>query len=267
MNNTVSPKQVQNVIDALQEVTVDTIDNVVSNCNTFFAMMRDNWADEIAVDTAASLGEKMDKVIKELGRSCNLLSDGLVDIANRYAKVAGKAPMNAPHRNFNGSVDYKVVSNKFNDTDEYGFKGNTSNAVGLVADSLKNFTGYLEFLSQKVGDRIKSINAFGNPDIKLKLLQTSSNISSNLFEAGKTIQHLAEDKILEAAKNYDIGDVSQYFSTMNSASFKEIINVNGYKTQVSIPNSVVNARVATMHQNSGTAGTYNPSNFKGDNLG
>ena len=212
MENTVSPKQVQNINTAIEEVTANTVSKIADVLNNALAEIGSTWADTKAVAAAGKLVNMTTDVVKDLEKSCNNLESGVVNVANRYAKVAGKATTNAPYRSFNAPVTTNAVHETFGNSDEYGFKGNALEAAAKIAAVLGSLSKEIQGLGEKSADRINSINAFGNPEIKVQILKTSTNYATRLGDAAKRIEKFGEDVINQAAKDYDIGDVSSYFS-------------------------------------------------------
>ena len=212
MNNTVSPKQVLNINTAIEEVTANTVSKIADVLNNTLTEIGATWADTKAVAAASKLANMTMEVVKDLEKSCNNLEGGVVNVANRYARVAGKATTNAPYRSFNAPIISNAVHETFGNSDEYGFKGKASEAALKIANALGGLSLKIKELGEQSSDRINSINAFGNPEIKVQILKTSTNYATRLGDAAKRIEKFGEDVINQAAKDYDIGDVSSYFS-------------------------------------------------------
>ena len=239
MSNTVSPKQVKAIVNSLSNLEKDTCNKAIDACNDFFVAMKDKWEDNNAVLYAAELKEKMEKLVGSLNDSCYKLIEGLLNIEERYANVAGKRAMKSSsdgdslYSSLVDSDSLSINSNIINDTfdglvgGEYGFKDDRS--ISTLAAALNRLTSTFKTLSENVPDRISSINAFGNPEIKVKLLAVANSFISDLIFTSTQIQKGAMNRIEEAAKKYDIGDVSQYFSSANtgSSSISTSTNVGG----------------------------------------
>ena len=239
MSNTVSPKQVKAIVNSLSNLEKDTCNKAIDACNDFFVAMKDKWEDDNAVLYAAELKEKMEKLVGSLNDSCYKLIEGLLNIEERYANVAGKRAMKSSsdgdslYSSLVDSDSLSINSNIINDTfdglvgGEYGFKDDRS--ISTLAAALNRLTSTFKTLSENVPDRISSINAFGNPEIKVKLLGVANSFISDLIFTSTQIQKGAMNRIEEAAKKYDIGDVSQYFSSANtgSSSISTSTNVGG----------------------------------------
>ncbi len=208
MNNTVSPKQVQAITREIDEIMASVKVKAENAGSAFFGKMKNLWEDTQAVEFAKSIGNQIEGSIQQLAQGGNGLKDGVVDVANFYARRAGKPLMNAPHSTFNGAINPNVVSDTF-DGDEYGFKD--ASAVGALVGEVAELTKSYEKLGQEAASRLASINAFGNPDIKAKLLSSANSVSQGLAFAGKAIERTAQERISKAAKDYDIGDVSAFF--------------------------------------------------------
>ena len=219
MNNTVSPKQVQAITREIDEIMASTKVKAENAGSGFFEKMKNLWEDTQAVEFAKVIGKKMEDSVQQLALGGNGLKDGVVDIANFYARRAGKPLMNAPHSSFNGAFNPSVVSDTF-DGDTYGFKDSSSAAVLL--GEINALTLAYQKLGQETASRISSINAFGNPDIKVKLLSCANKVSQDLELVGKEIEKLAQIRIDKAVKDYNIGDVSQYFGNKGLSVSNEV---------------------------------------------
>ena len=215
MNNTVSPKQVQAIIREIDEITANTKVKAENAGSGFLAKMKSLWADSKAVEFAKNISNSMNASIDELAQGGNNLKEGVVGVANFYARKAGKPSMNAPHTNFNSAINPGVVSDTF-DGDEYGFKD--AGSVATIVGEIATLSSTYKKMADEAASRLNSINAYGNPEVKSKLLSAASNISNNLIGLSNKIEKEAETTLQAAAKDYDIGDVGSFFAHTVGAS-------------------------------------------------
>ena len=209
MNNTVSPKQVNSIINEVDGIIAKAKVDAETAGNAFFGKMKNLWEDNNAVTCAKDINREMDSVIQRLAYSSNCLKDGVVNIANFYARQAGKPMMNAPHTNFNSAINASIISDTF-DGDEYGFKD--PSAINALLDDVNAFSLAMSKIKDETSSRLLSINAFGNPEIKSKLISAASDFGDSLIDTSKKIKMLAEQRINQASKDYQISDVGSYFT-------------------------------------------------------
>ena len=209
MNNTVSPKQVEAItreVDEIMSAAKVKAENIGSG---YLNKVKDLWADTGAVTFAKDITMAMDNSINLLANGGNTLKDGVVNIANFYAEKAGKATMSSTHLSFNSAINPSVVKDTFAGSDEYGFKD--PSAIGAIVGEATALADAYKKLGEETSSRLSAINAFGNPEIKTKLLSTANNVFNGLVTAGKEIEKTTESRLQAAAKDYNIGDVGSFF--------------------------------------------------------
>ena len=200
MNNTVSPKQVQvleNEIDSIFSIAKVKTENA---CNDFLNKVSNKWADEYSVSFAKDFTNSMNVCIDSLAKSANDFKSSITNIANFYARKAGKQLLSFNNLSCNSAINPNIVKSSFNDG-EFGIKNiNSINDISLELNGLSNT---YKSIAEELRSRISSINAFGNSEIKANLLKLSGNVMDILNSSIVKVKKEAETTISNKNREYN----------------------------------------------------------------
>jgi len=200
MNNTLSPRQVYsmcNEIDSIASEAKVRIEEAMYNFNTFLSK---TWEDDDAVDFAKKVSNSMNGVIESLANNSNSIKNGIVDVANMYAKQAHKPLMNSSRITFYSAINPSVVKTTFDDGETYGFKDD--NSSGRVTEEFEKLVTKCNKINTQLTEDLSSINAFGNPEVKAVINHVSNLIGKALNASVYDIKQFASDKIYHVASSY-----------------------------------------------------------------
>lgn len=213
-NNTVSPRQVKRIADEVDSV-VSQLKNELESCTIEFNnKISKYWADEVAVDFAKNVSNSMNGVITNLATGSNNLKEGIVNVANEYAKQAHKPLMNASRTTFHSAINPSVVKSTFEDGDTYGLRD--INDVAKMLVDLNSLSSKIYQMGDQFSARLNSINAFGNSEISNKISVVSRNMVDSLHRTSMKIRDRSFEVVEDAYKRYQI-PLDQFETILNNA--------------------------------------------------
>lgn len=201
-NNTISPKQVDKLLADFQNVVTKTKNVVDQESMSFFNTLGKAWAGEDAVNSAKGIADRINNyIIDNLSAGWNMFSFGIIELANFYARKAGK-PIMAP-RNiiFSRNINANAVKSEWEDG-SYGFKQPGDIASLIVAFDSLNTT--INTTATELSDSINRINAFGNLEVRRKLNEVAVSLSESMLSLVKDLRSEAFGIVTDAAHKYNI---------------------------------------------------------------
>ena len=176
-NNTVSPTQVNLLMDELNAYCLAAVRKIDSCTNNFFREFNQYWADENAVKFAIDVEKIVLEIIKKLDKFYNEVSKFVYNLHNDYARIAFK-PLLSSYRgvSYNSAISHNIVKSTFKDGDSYGIKDDK--VLYNVISCFNELKDHLLAIGQTVNDGIYKIPAFGNEAISTML----KNKSFHFFE-------------------------------------------------------------------------------------
>lgn len=171
--NTFSTRQAKRMMESIDEIVSSAVASLEEETNNFFTRVNKSWADKKAVELASSIAKEMRGSINDLGRSSNELKQRIADIHNDYANVAGKQQISAIIKSFMPAIDNKTVKDVFDDG-EHGIRNDK--ALGLLCVDYANYINRCSAIGDKLRERISSINAFGNEEVKRCINDSAFNL-------------------------------------------------------------------------------------------
>ena len=180
-NETLSPKQVQQIRTQFETIIKATVKKVEEQFNAFFNTMKTEWEDAYAVELAEKLKKSMLEVTTHLQENCNAFTSTLEDIANAYHKTGNMGSMSVG-KVATGTLSITAKIEKTFDGDMFGFKNVTSH--NKISEALQQLLTSLKQTISEAQSQIQGINAFGN-----------TNVTQNLGKsAGKIIEIMQNDE-------------------------------------------------------------------------
>ena len=244
--HTVSPRQVQRMADAIYQAASRFKSDIEGSSNDFFVKLSKQWEDENAVTFAKKFKEKLDMIITNLGDGTFEFVNKIVDIANSYARVAGKGnavPVYAM-RSFSSAIDVSPVKTMFED-ESFGLRDDSS--ISAIEDEYRKLLNRCDNHLSSLRSEILSINAYGNSDVKA----TISSQASKLFDSSNSS--------LVAASSYasnELKKVAVDYKQVSSSIESSHISVNfGGNNSFGGTNSAGVYTTAGLSSSSSTGGT------------
>lgn len=214
VNNTISPKQVDKLLGDFQRAVTEAKDTIETEAVEFFENFGRVWAGEDARKKADRLAIDFNSnLIDNLAGGFNYIARGVIDIANSYAKKAGKSPLAYRRIEFPHNINANAVKSEWDDG-AFGFKQIPGKIAGIIA-TFDLFRSSVNRAANELADSIKSVNAFGNPEIKQALSDVCTVLTDIMFDYVKQLTNMSLDIVDEAAHRYNItsDQIASFFPT------------------------------------------------------
>ena len=198
-NETLSPNQAKQIANQFEMIINQTVTDVKSGLSDFFVDMQKEWEDKYAVDLAEKLKVAMEEVTKHLQENSEAFVKTVEEIAKAYATTGGMAPVSLPMP----QVPLWQLVHNIKDTfdgDMFGFKNVESH--DRIATAIETLVKKLQSTISETASRIKSINAFGNPDVIANLSISGGKVVQILQEAVEQVKNSTKSNLQLAAEAY-----------------------------------------------------------------
>jgi hypothetical protein len=218
MNNTITPRQVEALQRKIDQIASKAKTEIESSVADFYEAVSKNWADEKAVEMAEKVGRSMNGCIQSFETNSNKVKQGMVEIANAYARQAHKPTMNSSRLSFHPAVNPTVVHSEFQDG-SYGIINDASKQA--VLDAFTTLKGALKKCAQEAAQEYKSCYAYGIQDIQQGIARAGVSVVDGITN---TIGTIETDVIgcIEGAKQGYNKIVDAGVSTLNSMKFDDV---------------------------------------------
>lgn len=199
LNETLSPRQAQQIAKNFEEVVNRVSREVTAGFTDFYADMQREWEDKYAVDLVTKLQQALEEVSSHLDQNAKAFNDTLSEICKAYAKTGGMslAPvLVARVQKINATSNVKDTF----DGDMFGFKNVDSH--DKITTAINSLLNKIKQATTEASSSIKSINAFGNPDVISNLAVSGGKVIEILQEAVSQVKDSAAKNLEAAATAY-----------------------------------------------------------------
>ena len=211
MDEKLSQSQAKAIVDTANEI-MSNLKTVSENKNTEFVnQVKKIWEDQHAVDYFAKHKDNMDGFIEELDKNNKVFGDAVETIANYYAKVGGMSAISVAKISLVPAFDVSAIKKFFADGngDDFGF----TNPASGAAQVMDAFVALREALTNAINstvERIKAINAFGNPQVKLEIAKSAGKVVEILQSHIAQAEKLIREYVDQTAQAYvKVGTISE----------------------------------------------------------
>ena len=202
---TLSVKQADSIIREINDITKETRNKIELTSEEFLTDISHVWEDENAVKFSTKFRESMVKVIDNLSQNNNTFCETVRDIANAYVKAGNIGQsVSAIASKIAIQINSGIVKDHFADGengDDFGFV-NPETGPDQVMASFDTLKTNLKSIAVETNNRIKSINAFGNDQVKLALASSAAGmigiVEKQIVSSSKSCKEL----VSESAKRY-----------------------------------------------------------------
>jgi len=200
-NHTVSPRQVEAIMNAAEGILSSAKAQIEEKINDFLKESSKLWADDEAVKMSNRLYDAFGEVISGLGGSGSKLSDEVVDIANKYAKAGGKLiSFNRRIMKFGNGITKGLVKASFDD-DSFGIKDeNSLSNVEALFDN--NLVPAVQKVLDDLVVKLSRTNAFGNGAIIAALAGAGVGIREGAIAKLQAAKRNVHEEVEQARKKY-----------------------------------------------------------------
>ena len=198
-NETLSPNQAKQIASQFEMIINQTVSDVKSGFTDFFVDMLKEWEDKYAVELADKLKVAMEEVTKHLQENSEAFVKTVEEIAKAYSTTGGMGPFSLPLPHI---PLWQVVANikETFDGDMFGFKNVESH--DKITQAIDTLVKKLNATISETASRIKSINAFGNPDVIANLSVSGGKVVQILQEAVDQVKNSTKTNLSLAADAY-----------------------------------------------------------------
>ena len=200
LNETLSPRQAKQIVTQYESCIDQTIKHIESGFTDFFVDMAHEWEDNYAVELSTKLRTTMGEVKGHLQENCDKFCDTINSIVNAYAQTGNMSIKDIIDHFSVGELHIEANIQETFDGDMFGFKDVES--PDKIARAIEQLVKKLNAVILDTASKLKSVNAFGNPDVIAELATSGGRVIEILQDAVKQVEDSTKENLSKAAQAY-----------------------------------------------------------------
>lgn len=201
MNNTITPRQVEAIQKKVDAIATKAKTEIEKSVADFYAQVSKQWADEEAANMAQKVARSMNSCIQTFEKNTNNLKQGVVSVANEYARQAHKPTMNASSISLHPAINPTVVKTTFEDGETYGLVSDAS--LDRVTDAWTELKSALGNVASEAREEYINCWCFGVDSIRQAVVKKGTEVYESVTGTVNAMEQAVNEEINKAKQGYN----------------------------------------------------------------